>query len=133
MTDDSIISWTVFFDDALFSAMAAIGFSSISHTPRRAYILCAVAAAAGHLLRFLLTMPGGIEMNNIRTNKGITLIAFHSCRDDCRFHCRNHCSVRSEGDKGSGRGMPVSGVTPDDTRSLCLSCVRRVCRLPVES
>ena len=65
MTDDSIISWTVFFDDALFSAMAAIGFSSISHTPRRAYILCAVAAAAGHLLRFLLTMPGGIEMNII--------------------------------------------------------------------
>ena len=65
MTNDSIISWSVFFDDALFSAMAAIGFSSISHTPQRAYILCAVAAAAGHSLRFLLTMPGGTEMNII--------------------------------------------------------------------
>lgn len=59
------ISWGAFFEDALFSAMAAIGFSSISHTPRRAYILCAVAAAAGHSLRFLLTLPGGVEMNII--------------------------------------------------------------------
>ncbi len=48
------IDWTAFFEDGMFSAMAAIGFSSISHTPRRAYFTCGRAAALGHSLRFLL-------------------------------------------------------------------------------
>ena len=56
---------TQFFDDALFAAMAAIGFSSISHTPQRTYIICAVAAAAGHSLRYLLTLPGLFDINII--------------------------------------------------------------------
>lgn len=42
------------FEDALFAAMAAIGFSAISHTPRRCWLVCAVAAACGHSLRFWL-------------------------------------------------------------------------------
>lgn len=48
--------------DALFAAIAAIGFAAISKPPRRAYGYCALVAAAGHSLRFILmtfppTMP----------------------------------------------------------------------------
>lgn len=42
------------FQDALFAAIAAIGFAAISRPPRRAYLYCAMAAAAGHSLRFIL-------------------------------------------------------------------------------
>lgn len=45
------------FEDGLFAAVAAIGFSSISNTPRRAYLSCAVIAAAGHALRYVLMLP----------------------------------------------------------------------------
>lgn len=45
------------FEDGLFSAIAAIGFSSISNTPRRAYITCGLIAAAGHAIRYLLMLP----------------------------------------------------------------------------
>lgn len=41
-------------EDALFAAIAAIGFSSISRLPRRAYPYCAVIAALGHSLRLVL-------------------------------------------------------------------------------
>lgn len=41
-------------EDAVFAAIASIGFASISHTPQRTYILCALAAALGHALRFIL-------------------------------------------------------------------------------
>ncbi len=44
------------FEDGLFAAIAAIGFSSISNTPRRAYLTCALIAAAGHAIRFILTL-----------------------------------------------------------------------------
>lgn len=40
--------------DALFAAIAAIGFAAISLPPRRIYIYCAALAAAGHSLRFIL-------------------------------------------------------------------------------
>lgn len=46
------------FEDGLFAAIAAIGFSSISNTPRRAYLTCALIAAAGHSIRYVLTSPG---------------------------------------------------------------------------
>lgn len=41
-------------EDALFAAIAAIGFSAISNPPRRAYLFCALIAAAGHSSRFVL-------------------------------------------------------------------------------
>lgn len=44
-------------EDALLAAIAAIGFSSISNTPRRAYLTCALIAAAGHSIRYALTLP----------------------------------------------------------------------------
>lgn len=40
--------------DALFAAIAAIGFAAISRPPKRAYIYCAIVAAAGHSLRYIL-------------------------------------------------------------------------------
>lgn len=43
-----------FFQDALFAAIAAIGFAAISRPPRRAYLWCALIAAVGHSTRFLL-------------------------------------------------------------------------------
>lgn len=45
------------FQDALFAAIAAIGFSAISRPPRRAYLWCALIAAAGHASRFVLSGP----------------------------------------------------------------------------
>ena len=42
------------FEDGLFAAIAAIGFSSISNTPRRAYLTCGIFAAVGHAVRFIL-------------------------------------------------------------------------------
>lgn len=43
-----------FFQDALFAAIAAIGFAAISNPPKRAYLYCAIIAAVGHSSRFLL-------------------------------------------------------------------------------
>lgn len=45
------------FEDCFFAAIAAIGFSSISNTPRRAYLTCALIAAVGHAIRYVLTLP----------------------------------------------------------------------------
>lgn len=41
--------------DGFFAAIAAIGFASISNPPKQAYIYCALIAAAGHSVRYLLT------------------------------------------------------------------------------
>lgn len=57
--------------DALYAAIAAIGFAAISRPPRRVYLYCAVIAASGHSLRFIL-------MNDVSTGMHIfaaTLIA----------------------------------------------------------
>lgn len=43
--------------DALFAAIAAIGFAAISRPPRRAYFYCAIIAAIGHSVRFVLMNP----------------------------------------------------------------------------
>lgn len=51
--------WTEFIinvlEDGALAAIAAIGFSSISHTPRRAYITIGGIAAVGHAVRYILT------------------------------------------------------------------------------
>lgn len=46
------------FQDALFSAIAAIGFACASNPPRRAYLYCGLIAAAGHSTRYLLLHAG---------------------------------------------------------------------------
>lgn len=43
-----------FFQDALFSAIAAIGFAAISRPPRIAYRYCGLIAAVGHSARLLM-------------------------------------------------------------------------------
>lgn len=50
--------------DGLFAAIAAIGFSSISNTPRRAYLTCGLIAAAGHAVRYVMLLPafGGLHI-----------------------------------------------------------------------
>lgn len=50
------------FQDALFSAIAAIGFTAISRPPKMAYVFCALIAAAGHSFRFVL-MHSSIDMH----------------------------------------------------------------------
>ena len=54
-----------FFQDALFAAIAAIGFSAISNPPRRAYLYCAAIAAIGHSVRFGLMNPLVMDMSII--------------------------------------------------------------------
>ncbi len=46
-----------FLKDALFAAVAAIGFGAISRIPRKAYAWCGIIAAVGHSVRFLLLNP----------------------------------------------------------------------------
>lgn len=41
--------------DGFFAAIAAIGFSSISNPPKQAYAYCALIAAVGHSIRYVLT------------------------------------------------------------------------------
>lgn len=48
---------TEFLQDAFFAAIAAMGFAAISRPPKAVYVLCAVLAAAGHSVRFLLMEP----------------------------------------------------------------------------
>lgn len=46
--------WIQILQDALFSAIAAIGFASISRPPERIYPYCGLIAALGHSIRFFL-------------------------------------------------------------------------------
>lgn len=49
-----IMNWSDLFQDALFAAIAAIGFACISRPVNRAYGFCALIAALGHSLRYIL-------------------------------------------------------------------------------
>ena len=51
--------------DGFFAAIAAIGFSSISNPPRRAYFYCAMIAAAGHSVRYMLTHIEALQFHII--------------------------------------------------------------------
>ena len=62
---NEIISLSALGEDALFAAMAAIGFACISHTPRRTALICGLAGAAAHAFRSLLMAPGVCDMNII--------------------------------------------------------------------
>ena len=59
--------------DALFAAIAAIGFAAISNPPRKAYLLCAIIAAAGHSTRFLLMNSSLFDIHIVAAS---TLAAF---------------------------------------------------------
>lgn len=53
------------FQDGFFAAIAAIGFSSISNPPKQAYAYCALIAAIGHSIRYLLTDNGLYQVHII--------------------------------------------------------------------
>lgn len=59
--------------DALFAAVAAVGFASISNPPRRAYLYCAVIAAVGHSLRYVLMNPSMLGVHIVAAS---TMAAF---------------------------------------------------------
>lgn len=64
---------TEFLQDAFFSAIAAIGFASISNPPRAVYGCCAITAAVGHSCRYLLMNNGWYAMHILPAS---TLAAF---------------------------------------------------------
>lgn len=70
MEQDFIIN---ILEDGLFAAIAAIGFSSISNTPHRAYLSCALIAAIGHAIRYILTAEELLGMHIILAS---TIAAF---------------------------------------------------------
>lgn len=59
--------------DGFFAAIAAIGFASISNPPRRAYAYCAIIAAIGHSIRYILTNNGIFQVHIILAS---TIAAF---------------------------------------------------------
>lgn len=48
--------------DAVFAAIAGIGFGSISNPPRRAFLYIGLLAAVGHASRFCLMNYAGVEI-----------------------------------------------------------------------
>lgn len=57
--------------DGFFAAVAAVGFGCISSLPRKAYGYCALTAAVGHALRYVLMDPAYVGMSIV----GAALIA----------------------------------------------------------
>lgn len=49
--------------DAFFAAIAAVGFAAISNPPKKAYLFCAIIAAVGHSVRFLLLNSSLFDMH----------------------------------------------------------------------
>lgn len=48
--------------DALFAAIAAVGFAAISNPPKKAYLFCAIIAAVGHSARFVMMNDFGLHI-----------------------------------------------------------------------
>ena len=101
------------FEDGFFAAIAAIGFSSISNTPRRAYLTCALTAAVGHAIRYVLTLP---ELGGLHGG-------FICRRDVCGVVCIMH--------QMSGRGMLLPGAVAYDSGNVCLPDYRGAVVMPV--
>ena len=73
------------FEDGFFAPIAAIGLSSTSNTPSRAYLTCDLTAAVGHAIRYVLTLPelGGVHIILASTVAsfavGMFAVLFASC------------------------------------------------------
>ncbi len=57
--------FTEILQDGFFAAIAAIGFASISNPPRNAYPCCALLAAVGHAIRYILMQNALFDMHII--------------------------------------------------------------------
>ena len=64
---------TVLIEDALFAAIAAIGFAAIRRPTKQAYLFCALIAAVGHSARLLLLSTPAFHMHIVIAT---TLAAF---------------------------------------------------------
>ncbi len=72
--------------DGCFAAIAAIGFGSISNVPFRSFSGCAILAALGHSLRFLLMHGCGCFIIGASFAGGL-LIGLLSIPMSRRWHC----------------------------------------------
>ncbi len=72
--------------DGFFAAIAAIGFGSISNVPYRSFSGCAILAALGHSLRFLLMHGCGCFIIGASFAGGL-LIGMLSIPMSRRWHC----------------------------------------------
>lgn len=63
-----------FLQDALFAAIAAIGFAAISRPPKQAYPYCALIAAIGHSSRFLLMQSDCFHFHIVTATTSASLI-----------------------------------------------------------
>ena len=63
-----------FIQDAFFAAIAAIGFAAISNPPKRAYLYCALIAAIGHSVRFLMMHESLFGMHIVAASTIASLI-----------------------------------------------------------
>lgn len=95
--------------DALFAAIASVGFAAISRPPRRAYFYCAVIAAAAHSLRFIL-MSGDV---NIVVATAISSFAAGTIAVFIIPYGKDTC-----------RNVPLSCIASHDSGDVCLSFVR---------
>ena len=59
--------------DAIFAAIAAIGFAAISNPPKKAYLFCAIIAAAGHSARYLMMNSSFLDIHIVAAS---TIAAF---------------------------------------------------------
>ncbi len=74
----------ILLEDALWSAVAAVGFSMLFNVPVRTLPGCAILAAIGHMTRALLVQLGsGVE---VATLAGATLIGFIGVLFARRWH-----------------------------------------------
>ncbi len=69
------------FQDAFFSAIAAIGFASLSNPPRRACIVCGLIAAVGHSVRFILMEFTSLDIHIVVATAIASLIIGVLCSD----------------------------------------------------
>ncbi len=72
--------------DAVFAALAGIGFGAISNPPKRAFIYIAILAATGHAFRFILMEKLGVDIATASLF-GALVIGFGSLWFGARTHC----------------------------------------------
>lgn len=60
--------------DGVLAAIASIGFAAISNPPRRAFLYCAVLAAVGHSVRYLLVSESYMGMHIVLSTTVAALV-----------------------------------------------------------
>ncbi len=76
------------FEDAMFGALAGIGFASISNPPRNAYPYCALISGTGHGVRYIL-MNNAFNQGSLIVSSFVAalVIGFMSVGWACKAKC----------------------------------------------